>query len=120
MSDTSLLTERRRTELDPAGPTMPSAFEQMRELVRNGYLPDAGEASERAIRLRHPQAPDLLLHPDGRIEIPGHQEPKPSKAFAIEPERRRMSKRRTLAIILLAAIFWFFSAYFTAVILEGM
>ena len=122
MSDTSLVAERNPAELEPAGALAPTAFDQLRELVRNGYSPDAEPAAGEAILMRHAQAPDLLVFPDGRIEVPAHQKPKLASlpAALAAPLRKRMSKRRTFAIVVLAAIFWFFSAFFTAIILEGM
>ena len=119
MSDTSLLAERSRTEPEAVNAPAPTAFEQLRALVRNGYAPDGEQEAGSAILMRHAQAPDLLLHPDGRIELPARQKPK-LEASVVAPARPRMSKRRTFVIVVMAAIFWFFSAYFTAVILEGM
>ena len=119
MPDTSLLPERSRTALEPASVPAPTAFEQLRALLRNGYAPDGEQEAGSAILMRHAQAPDLLLHPDGRIELPSRQSPKRKESVA-EPARPRMSKRRTFVIVVMAAIIWFFSAYFTAGILEGM
>ena len=94
-------------------------FDKLRELTRNGYVPDAtADPSGKGILLRHESAPDLILRPDGTIELPIGQSEK--KAAPVAPAPRRMAKLRTLAIIIFAVIFWFFSAFVTALIIEGM
>ena len=50
------------------------AFERLHALARKGYRPEIGtEDAGATIALRHlAKAPDLLLHPDGRVEgLPG-------------------------------------------------
>ncbi len=94
-------------------------FDKLRELTRNGYLPDASVPAEGSgILLRHATGPDLILQPDGSIDLPVGQSPK--VAAPETPARApRMSKLRTLMILILAATFWFLSLAFTATILEA-
>ncbi|HEX8482742.1 MAG TPA: hypothetical protein VF650_12640 [Allosphingosinicella sp.] len=111
-----------RAEPAPAGE--PQIFEKLRELARNGYVPDPDRASGGGILLRHESAPDLVLRADGRIDLPLGQRPRsvaalaPSSPAAVA-EARRMSKRRTLLIVLLAAAFWFMSLALTSSIISG-
>lgn len=54
--------------------TQESAFERLHALARKGYQPEIGTPDAGGtIALRHlAKAPDLLLHPDGKIEgLPG-------------------------------------------------
>ena len=89
-------------------------FDKFRELTRNGYVPDpAAEDAGAAIVLRHASAPDLLLRPDGSIDVPTGQ------ALKTQPEAQpRMSKMRTLIVVLLAAGLWFLSLAITATFME--
>jgi hypothetical protein len=89
-------------------------FDKFRELTRNGYVPDSRETEAgAAIVLRHASAPDLLLRPDGSIDIPKGQ------SMKVQPEAKpRMSKLRTLVVILLAAGLWFLSLAITATFME--
>jgi hypothetical protein len=87
-------------------------------------LPDseAPESSE-GILLRHPSGPDLILQPDGSIDLPLRQAAKAEPTVTevpAETPKPRMAWLRTLMIVILAATFWFLSVAFTATILEGM
>lgn len=105
-------------EVIAAGPQL---FDKLRELTRNGYLPDASASAGEGMLLRHDTAPDLILLPDGTIDLPLTQFPKNGPAEPLEPApQRRMAWFRTLAILILAATFWFLSVAITAGILEGM
>ena len=105
-------TRKLHGEVLPSGTEL---FDKLRELTRNGYVPDAGEAEPGApILLRHASAPDLLLRPDGSIDLPAGQAVKAQPA-----ERRRMSKLRTSIVILLAGALWFLSLLLTALFVEA-
>ena len=93
-------------------------FEVLRELTRNGYVPDTSDIESSGILLRHDQAPDLVLHADGRIEVPIGQRKKPSMSRLMPGVRTGMSWRRTAFIVVLIALVWFFSAFLTASFLE--
>ena len=97
-------------------------FDKLRELTRNGYLPDAeAPASGHGILLRHSTGPDLILQPDGTIDLPITQTTKSAPALAeASAPPRRLAWLRTLMIVILAATFWFLSVAFTATIFEGM
>jgi hypothetical protein len=111
--------EEGREGSGPAGEAL--VFDKLRELTRNGYVPDSASPSKRSgILLRHPTGPDLILQADGSIDLPLGQTAKsavaPSDSAAARP---RMSKLRTLMILILAATFWFLSVAITATILEA-
>lgn len=94
-------------------------FGKLRELTRNGYFPDSnGGPATAGILLRHATAPDLILQPDGTIDLPVGQSAKPGAPEPAAPQR--MSKLRTLVIVFLAAGLWFLSVALTASMLEGM
>ena len=99
------------------------AFDKLRELTRNGYLPDADPAEGGGILLRHSSAPDLVLRPDGSIDLPLGQRAKTDLPPAAEApavvEPPRMAKLRILVIVILAVTFWFLSVAITAGLLEG-
>lgn len=98
----------------------PQLFDKLRELTRNGYLPDASvPASSEGILLRHATGPDLILQPDGTIDLPLTQLARNMPREAAAPPRR-MAWLRTLVILIVAATFWFLSVGITVGILEGM
>lgn len=104
----------------PLTPDEPQTFGVLKELTRNGYVPDTSDIEASGILLRHEHAPDLILHADGRLEVPVGQPKKAAKARMVPGVPRGMSWRRTLATILFASILWFLSVAFTASLLEGM
>ena len=111
--------EEGREGSGPAGQAL--VFDKLRELTRNGYVPNSSApTTSSGILLRHESAPDLILQPDGSIDLPLGQTAKsavaPSDSAAARP---RMSKLRTLMILILAATFWFLSVAITATILEA-
>lgn len=91
------------------------AFEVLRELTNNGYVIDGDDDRSTGIRLRHDSAPDLILHADGRIEVPLHQKRKGGMSGLVPGVRRGMSWRRTLVIVFLLGVLWTFSAWLTAI-----
>jgi hypothetical protein len=87
-------------------------IESLRELARNGYVadPDA-PADGQGILLRHDKAPDLVLHADGRIELPLGPAPKrPAPGRKAEGEKR-ISWRRTFLVFVVAMIAWMTSVF---------
>ena len=109
-SDGRMVTER-----DDLG-----AFEVMRELTRNGYVIDGGDERSSGIRLRHDSAPDLILHADGRIEVPLGQKRKSAITGLMPGVRRGLSWRRTIAMIILLGGLWFLAVFLSATFLESM
>ena len=94
-------------------------FDKLRELTRSGYLPvTASPTAGAGILLRHASAPDLILQPDGSIDLPLGQAAKPAAQIAAKPPR--MAKLRSLMILVLAVGLWFLSVVITVSILEGM
>lgn len=107
--------EEGREGASPAGEAL--VFDKLRELTRNGYVPNSSAPTTGSgILLRHESAPDLILQPDGSIDLPLGQNMKPVTS-AVRP---RMAKLRILTITALAIGLWFLSVAFTASILEGM
>lgn len=94
------------------------AFQVLRELTHNGYAIDGADDRSSGIRLRHDSAPDLILHADGRVEVPLGQKRKPGITGLVPGVRRGMSWGRTLIIVVVLAIVWCVSAYLTATFLE--
>jgi len=93
-------------------------FGVLKELTRNGYVPDTSDIEATGIRLRHQSAPDLVLHADGRIEVPVGQPKKSALGGLVPGGGRGMSWRRTLVIVFLIGVVWFFSAFLTASFFE--
>lgn len=94
----------------------PTVFEKLRELTRNGYVPDAGHDDESGgILFRHDSAPDLVLHADGRIDLAAGR-PRPRPAAKGE---RRVSWRRTFVVMLTVAV-WILSLAVAASFIEFM
>ena len=121
MPESAISTER-QTEPNAVGE--PRVFDKLRELVGSGYVPDPRPRGDGGILLCHDHAPDLILHQDGRIDLPPAQRPKPALAApaaapAAAPERPRLAKGRTLLFIFMAIGFWFFSMFLTASILSS-
>lgn len=94
------------------------AFEVLRELTKNGYVVEGDDDRSTGICLRHDSAPDLILHADGRVEVPLGQKRKSAIAGLMPGGRRGLSWGRTLVIILLLGIVWVLSAFLTANFLE--
>ncbi|HEX9964906.1 MAG TPA: hypothetical protein VGB04_07965 [Allosphingosinicella sp.] len=89
----TMLTERRP---EPNAVGEPRVFDKLRELVRSGYALDPDPGPGGGMLLRHDSAPDLILHPDGRIDLPLAQRPKHSAPLSPPlAGKRHMSKRRT-------------------------
>ncbi len=95
-------------------------IESMRELARNGYVADPEAPAEgQGILLRHDVAPDLVLHADGRIELPLRPAAKPQAGKTGAKGERRISWRRTLLVALVAAIAWTMSVLFGVMLING-
>lgn len=123
MPESAMLADSRA---EPGTAGEPQIFEKLRELARNGYVPVPEPGPGGGMLLRHDNAPDLLLHPDGRIDLPagihaGSAAAMRSAAPAPETSAgpRRMSKLRTLLMVLFAALFWIMSLALTSSILHG-
>lgn len=115
MQDTSPTSTVLRYERPPAPPAGPEPFDRLKELVANGYVPEAGAPGEGGILLRHKSAPDLILYPDGRIDVPIGQA---AKRFRNIVGWRKWL--RILALIVLGGAFWVISVGATLVLLEGI
>ena len=116
------LDERNRREVAPvADPAVPAVFDKLRELTRNGYVPDpGGEAGSGGILLRHDSAPDLILKPDGSLDLPSGQAIKRAPAAAPSPKEKRIYWRRTFLVVILTVAVWFLSLALAATFIEAI
>lgn len=97
------------------------AFGKLRELTRNGYAPVPEEARiDGGILLRHESGPDLVLHADGRLDLPAEQGAKRTKAATKAAKEKRVYWLRTLFVVAMIVTVWFLSLALTAGILESM
>ena len=96
----------------------PALFEKLRELTRHGYVPDAGDAPETGILLRHDNAPALILKPDGSIELPASQPPRREKVTAEPVQDKRIYWRRTFFVVVLTIGVWFLSLAIAATVIN--
>jgi len=100
------------------------AFAKLRELTRTGYAPVAdADRPDGSLLLRHDSAPDLILHPDGRLDLPtsadGKSDRKATAASAGRKEKR-IYWLRSLFVIAMIVIVWFLSVALFAGLLESM
>jgi hypothetical protein len=95
-------------------------IESLRELTRNGYVadPDA-PADGQGILLRHDGAPDLVLHADGRIELPLRQAPKREAGKSKAKGETRISWRRTFLVFFVAMVAWSMSVFLGVALLSS-
>ena len=103
----------------------PPVFDKLRELVRQGYVPDCAlPAQGEGLLLLHPSGPTLVLRPDGSIDLPVTQgspsKSRVEKAGPAPAQPRRMAWLRTVGIVFIFATLWLISVAFTSTILEGM
>jgi hypothetical protein len=109
--------ERDKAEQVPAG--QPAVFEKLRELTRGGYLPDPVEdPSRRGILLHHESAPDLILLPDGSIDLPTRQRARTPASAPESAKAKRISWRRTFLVTVITVAVWFLSVALAASFLE--
>ena len=88
----------------------PAVFDKLRELTRNGYVPEAGdEMPEGGILLRHDSAPDLILRADGSLDLPVGQRTRRRTATAESRAEKRIYWRRTFLVVVLTIAVWFVS-----------
>jgi hypothetical protein len=99
----------------------PAVFEKMRELTRGGYVPDAdADPASTGILMRHETAPDLILNPDGSIDLPTGTRKK-RRFRAVEPAReKRIYWRRTFLVVVITIGVWFLSLAVTAAFIGEM
>ena len=109
--------ERDEAERPLAG--QPAVFEKLRELTRNGYAPDPAEdPCRRGILLRHESAPDLILLPDGSIDLPTRQRARTPRAAPESARAKRIYWRRTFFVIVITVAVWFLSVALAAGFIE--
>jgi hypothetical protein len=95
----------------------PATFDKVKELTRNGYVPDSSrDDGSGGILFRHDSAPDLVLHADGRIDLPVGQPAKRRPEPA--PAGGRISWRRTFTVVVITIGVWFLSLAVAASVIE--
>jgi hypothetical protein len=88
----------------------PAVFEKLRELTRNGYVPDAeADIAAGGLLLRHESAPDLILKADGSLDLPVGQSARPRAPTAESRAEKRIYWRRTFMVVVLTIAVWFLS-----------
>ena len=94
-----------------------SGYEKMQELTRHGYLPDPHRLPrEEGMLLRHRSAPDLILRPDGSIDLPIGQDVKAAAPPA--PPAKKKSWRRAILITLGVVVYTILGLMLTIAILS--
>lgn len=97
----------------------PATFEKLRELTRNGYVPDPDPEEEHGgILLRHESAPDLILCADGTLDLPPSQAPRRPPVEREFGREKRIYWRRTLLVVVMTIAIWFLSLVIAAILLE--
>jgi hypothetical protein len=120
MPDSSDLTQSARAQVVPSQ-GQADAFAKLRELTRSGYVPVADEErADRSILLRHESGPDLVLHADGRLDLPAEQGARSAKAATKAAKEKRIYWLRTLFVVAMIVTVWFLSLALTAGLLESM
>jgi hypothetical protein len=116
MGQSALLVDRESKESRNGLSPLPG-FEKLQELTRHGYLPDPTPHGD-GILLRHPAGPDLVLRPDGTIDLPTGQSA--GKAASV-PSRfnKRISWQRTFLFMLILMIGIFAGWVMTALVFSS-
>ena len=97
MADSALLSSAGTS----SGELQRGGFDALQELTRHGYVPDpATRTVGDGLLLRHRTSPDLILRPDGMIEIPAGQ---PLKQAPVDPAPKPPRKRRWGRMFLIIA-----------------
>jgi len=97
----------------------PAVFDKLRELTRSGYVPDAAaDVAAGGLLLRHDSAPDLILKPDGSLDLPIGQEARPRAPAAESRAEKRIYWRRTIMVVALTVAVWFLSLAVAASFIE--
>lgn len=120
MAESALFTDDRGTRTGQALPAQ--GFERLQELMRHGYVPDPRRLpGSEGLLLRHQRAPNLVLRPDGSVDVPLGQPLKSALAeFAPEPPRRKRRWFRALLIVVGLGLYTFFAIAVLAGVLESM
>ena len=119
MAESALMPETRNHSSTPA---TSQGFDRLQELMRHGYVPDHRPLSGSAgLLLRHQFAPDLILRPDGSVDVPLGQKLKfaPAPVTAKPPKRKRRWLRGFLIIVGLA-LYTLFAFAIIAATMESM
>jgi hypothetical protein len=90
------------------------AFDKLQQLASQGYVPDSKPLGD-GILLRHPTGPNLVLRPDGTIDLPSA--PVEGRApAAIRGLNRRISWGRSFLFVLILMIGIFVGWVMTALV----
>ena len=120
MLESSNLTNMSRAEVVPME-GQADAFGKLRELTRNGYAPVVEDGrTDGGILLRHESGPDLVLHPDGRLDLPAEQGANRTKAATKAAREKRIYWLRTLSVVAMIVAVWFLSLALASGLIESM
>ena len=98
----------------------PGGFKALHELTRHGYVPDPeGATNGEGLLLRHRTAPDLVLRPDGAVEILPGQPVKRERTTALAEAPRKRRWGRMFLIIVGLMLYTFVAFGVIAAILGG-
>lgn len=116
MAESALMT---RTETSPGRPLDRGGFRALQELTRHGYAPDAdAPVAGEGLLMRHPAAPDLVLRPDGTIEIPASQR-RPGSADAAQPVKRKRRWGRMFLILMAVTAYTMLAFLVMAIVFDA-
>ena len=97
----------------------PQAFARLREFSAGGYVPVDDDPDQPTILLRHPSAPDMILHPDGSIDLPLGQPAKQSGRAIDGPSDTARLWRLGLMFLILSALLTFVAVFLATLALDG-
>lgn len=115
MADQALFAESR----SPDSHAPAKGFDRLQELMRHGYVPDQRPLSD-GLRLRHQFAPDLVLRPDGSVDVPLGQPLKLEPAIAPARKRRKRRWLRALLLVIGLALYTFLALAIVVGVMESL
>lgn len=117
MAEPALLT---RSEAEAGRSLDVGGFRALHELTRHGYAPDAdGAVDGEGLLMRHPIAPDLVLRPDGSIEVPSGQPRRRVSPSPAKPARRKRRWGRMFLILMAVTAYTMLAFLVMAIIFDG-
>lgn len=118
MGESALLAE---THDDRLKPSTAQGFDRLQELMRHGYAPDPRpNGSSGGLLLRHEFAPDLILRPDGSVDVPVGQALKMRPVPATAPPKRKRRWLRSFFILVGLAMYTMFALAILVAVMESL
>lgn len=117
MAESALMT---RTEANPGRALDRGGFRVLQELSRHGYVPDADAAvAGEGLLMRHPSGPDLVLRPDGFIEVPASQSKRQGSTDIAKPVKRKRRWGRMLLILMAVTAYTMLAFLVMAIVFDA-